>query len=286
VGSFAIGIFLALTPWPNWWLSFSGRAIPNPLQEVLQKLGDALIIAPLIALLVDTLLKEKLLTEFARDVSAHIIGYHLPVELREHIRHYLEIVFIRRRWEIIYNIRKWPGQPGYLELEVFSQYEMENRSDTQETYPFSYEVEESWFPIGTTRMTAVKLGDGRLFDEKGLGNRVSHERGNIVIRENVEIEPHDPESIRTYDFRTESIQCYEEGSSYASFIARYAVMGATVTVYYPKDELRLALDPTFHNVRAAHPEKDAPNIKKEDLGKNGTRWTIYDPILPGQGFFL
>src|SRR5258708_155369 len=57
--------------------------------EVLPKVADALLIAPVLALVVDHAAKHNLLSEFARDVSSHIIGRNLPPSLREHIHSYL-----------------------------------------------------------------------------------------------------------------------------------------------------------------------------------------------------
>src|SRR5215469_4709671 len=53
------------------------------LPDTLLRVGDALIIAVVLAFLVDLNAKKELLREFLLETSAHIIGRQLPEQIRE-----------------------------------------------------------------------------------------------------------------------------------------------------------------------------------------------------------
>ena len=116
--AFLVGIGLASVrvECPTSWLRFG--FVCGFLTEIPRKIGDALIIAPLLALLVDEAAKTKLLREFSLDVSSHIMGRMLPVKLRDHLTGYLQMFLVRTRWDITYYIEKWEGQPGYTAAQV------------------------------------------------------------------------------------------------------------------------------------------------------------------------
>src|SRR5258708_28293512 len=100
--------------WSSEWRRFASDA------------GGAFIIAFLLAILVDSALKEELLTEFAKDVSGHIIGHLLPTKLRKPLLDYLEMSLVRNRWNLTYTLM--PCGTQYVEVTVLNEYEMENRS--------------------------------------------------------------------------------------------------------------------------------------------------------------
>src|ERR1700741_1252605 len=151
LGAFLVGIGLASfkVECPPDLLRFG--FICRFLSEILPKIGEALIIAPVLALLVDEAAKTKILREFSLDVSSHIIGRMLPFELRDHLTGYLQMFLVRTRWDITYFIEKWEDQPGYIRLRTISEYDMKNYSNDPTDYDFKYSVEESQYPhIGCT----------------------------------------------------------------------------------------------------------------------------------------
>jgi hypothetical protein len=114
-------------------------------------IGEALAIAAVIAYLVDEAAKRRLLTEFAQDVSQHIIGRLLPSGLRERMLQYLTVDFVRSNWTVIYELKVRHQQTNagtfekHVELMTESSYSMENRSPLDKTYIVAYEVMKKWF---------------------------------------------------------------------------------------------------------------------------------------------
>src|SRR5271163_4581462 len=109
--AFLFGLFLASSPWDAWVPALSHPTMSGLLTRLLPRLGDALMIAPLVAVAVELAAAQELLKKFAIDVSHHIVGRLLPPELREHILGYLTTHFVRRHWFIQYTIEEWPGNP-------------------------------------------------------------------------------------------------------------------------------------------------------------------------------
>lgn len=280
LGAFMIGLYLSSVemhcPENFRYLSFLCALLP----EVPRKIGDALIIAPLLALLVDEAAKTKLLREFSLDVSSHIIGRMLPVELRKYLTGYLQMFLVRTRWEISYTINEWVGQPGYISLKTTSEYDMENRAGDPKDYEFVYKVEDSLYPdIGCTQITFVRLGEDT-YDGDALAKVIVAENGYQNFERKKLLQPHDAPNKPSYTFRAESIECFRN-SNFSPFFAICPVMTAELSVWYPKDVVNVSLELTYDEVKTATVRSE---IASGAL--TGTKWKILGPILPGQGFIV
>jgi hypothetical protein len=86
--SFVFGLMMAAIPWGEWPI-LGNHPTLQFLAYVLPRIGDAFMIAPLLAIAVEFAAARQLLKDFANDVSHHIVGRLLPPELREHILGYL-----------------------------------------------------------------------------------------------------------------------------------------------------------------------------------------------------
>ena len=106
LATFTLGLVLAFFPW-TLLVAKLGLSWLDRTDEVMHKIGDALLIAPILALAVDKAAKLELLKEFAKDVSSHIIGRQLPESMREYIRAYLDVEFLRSAWHVTYEISPW-----------------------------------------------------------------------------------------------------------------------------------------------------------------------------------
>ena len=77
--TFAVGLFLA---WP-WHLEGALGGYPSLLEfakDDLPRLGDALMIAPIVIWAIEKAAAHELLDTFVSDLSPHIIGNLLPIE--------------------------------------------------------------------------------------------------------------------------------------------------------------------------------------------------------------
>lgn len=267
----AAGLYLSVHRWDNSFLAPYGSLI-----KVLPNIGEALVVAGITAMVVDAAAKREMLKEFGRDVSVHIVGRLLPEHLREHMLRYLNSPFVRRNWNLTYTLVPWPGREEYLQLTTVSEYETENCSDITHQYKFFYEVNKSSFPdVGETRLVhvAISCGGKKEFEkfEQALEAHLTTEPDCRIFAHDIAIprRPHPP-----YRFLAESIECFKDG--YSPFVAPVAVLGLTVTIYYPKRELRVGLYLSTRPTGAV--------IETTELA-NGTQWHISEPLLPGQCVF-
>jgi len=247
-------------------------------------LGEALIIAQILILLVDSATKKRLLGEFAQDVSLHIIGRWLPVELRSHLEEYLASDIIRKDWTIRYNIESWPDQPHFFKLLTLSDSEIENRGHLDRQYTYRYEVEESFYPeLGNTKIVrcsghAESCSGREEIDPKGydsfdyvVGGKVplTMENNSHVVTGTVMIPPG-----CTFRFVSESEECFKDGSSIPYFTI-CPVLSTQLIVNYAKDALNVFVDLSFGDI-----ESDTTH----EVTETGDKWVFHKPILPGQGF--
>jgi hypothetical protein len=277
-----IGLAFAVIPWETL-----ETPIPIPpiitmtFTRLLPKFGEAIVIAVILALVVDQAAKRRLLEEFARNVSTMIIGRRLPPDLRKYIEQYLETDLIRTHWSITYTITEWEGQPDYKKLVTLSVYEMENRSTEPQEYECNYEVETSFFPdIGKTEIlhiTGTQLVDPHEgFDypnQPGLQVDDSTAGGLLTFSHAVTLPVHEGP---VYRFSLESVECFRDGSI-VPFFANHAVLATTLTVFYPVGGMSVFLDLSFGDVA-----KDAERISLS----NGVQWVFKKPMLRGQGFSI
>jgi hypothetical protein len=275
--AFAFGLFLAAYPWEGSASLMSYPTLRTLLMHVLPKIGDAFMIAPLLAIAVELAAAQELLKTFAYDVSHHIIGRLLPPELREVMLGYLTTHFVRRHWFVEYRIGEWPSKPGFVKFMSLTEYELENRSDSPRPYPFIYEIEESYSPeIGLARICQVRASvDGLPWiehKEEQVRGLLKHSGPTVTYCEELTI-PRRPHGV--YRFTAESVECLPDAFE-SAFIASVPVLETTVRVLYPKDKFRVHLIPSFGEESAV--------LKTELI--DGDQWILNTPILPGQCFLV
>lgn len=243
-------------------------------KEGLSKIGDAMMIAPILALLVDAAAKQSLLSEFAKDVSIHIIGRYLPRELREHINGYLTVDIVRLDLDLVYTITEL-GDGMNIELETVMTSDLHNYSFKEIKTPIFVSVSKSLNPAaGNTLLTEVSAG--QFTYRAGDPTDCLKSTEDDQVYSTVLTLPHSqpgtlPHGTRCIVKSKEYFPC----NSQNGFIAVYPVIGTSVTVIKPAG-YKVILDPTFTN--------DEPPAPEEVSGR--CRWNIETPILQGQGFFL
>lgn len=281
---FVVGIALVALPWDHIVVLPSHPELQRSLQRIPIGLGEALIIAQILILLVDSATKRTLLEEFARDVSLHIIGRWLPVELRSHLEEYLASDIIRKNWTIRYNIESYSDHPHFFKLSTESDSEIENRGHLDRAYTFRYEVEESFYPeLGNTKIVSCsghaesRLGrdeidpdgyDGFDYPFDGKVNLIKDNNSSVVTR-TLTI----PQGC-TFRIKAESEECFRDGSS-IPFFTICPTLATQLIVNYAKSALDVYVDLSFGDI-----ESDATY----EVTETGDRWVLNKPILPGQGF--
>lgn len=270
----ALGIYLIMWPWNDWPFVKGLPLFPELLQLGLPKVGDALVIAGVIALLVDRAVKRDLLLEFASDISHHMVGNLLPPELREHIRNYLKVALVRKNWSINYESEIQENSTKTVKVTTRSTYEMENRSAAPKKYKHEFLVEQR--TVGKTAPQIVSFAvispnskECYELSEHDSSTRPANFNGWLVLSKEVTIPP-PPHAV--YTFVAECTEFFPENYS-DSFVALYPALKTTVTVCYPKDELVVNLNLSCDD--AGYP------VRRVEVGR-GTQWLIETPLLHGQ----
>jgi len=261
------------------WTSFFHHPIPEAFIEIAHNIGEALIIATLLALIVDESAKRKLIKEFSLDISSYIIGRWLPEDLRKHLHEYLEMRLVRTSWDITYEIKK--SDPGSIELSTSSIDVMENRLDKAVTYTFNYFLEVSRCSKGRSEITSVHLpGYAAPLSTEILQRNMKFPSGYCHFSHDMELEPASAKKV--YSFKTETRECLRDNDS-SLFYSRHPVIKSKLAVTYVEKEFDVSLDLTFY------PTSPKPTTVTTD-GLCTVTWTIdrpdFPPMLPGQGFLL
>jgi hypothetical protein len=265
-----VGLYLVMWPWERWPAIVGLPLTPDSLRRSLEQIGEALLTAALLAVMVDKAVKRELLEEFAREVSHHIIGHRLPTQLRDHVLRYLTADVIRTDWDITYTIEPIDTRPDFVRLTTLNKCVLQNTTSREKKYCHSYYVERSWAPeIGESSIKTLALSSvfpGECFElrpGRGLEERIED---NFVVASREITLP--PNSSGQYVCFSESVE-YFPVSFDAIFVATVPVLRTTVTIYYPRTALNVDLNLTCDG---------AP--RRIELA-NGTQWLIDMPLIHG-----
>jgi hypothetical protein len=129
----AFGIFAAF----HW--SFAGH-------ELVDRFGEALLIAGFLSMTVDQYVKKKMLQEVSYDVAKYLIGYELPAEAQDRIKELMGSRIIRENYEVHYLATK-VATPDKLRLEVTISYYVKNITNHDEAYQQHLALEKHDSPV-------------------------------------------------------------------------------------------------------------------------------------------
>jgi hypothetical protein len=284
------GAGLAALPWKNWILFASHPDLSEIAIHLIVAIGEAMAVAAVIAIFVDEYEKDKfakeLVEEFTTHVSDHIVGRLLPATLREQLHEYLTVGFVRRTWDVTYNLQwKTPVGPSgaagarYVKLSTTSEYEMENCSPLDHDYRIGFEVVQRWFTnlpdpeITDVTIDGHSINSGMTKSEGGFLKLDPGSNSALIVRMRGK-SPNGPAPVR---IKLNSVEHLGD-TFYTSFEALYPVLHTTVRVRRPQD-MEVALYLSFADNTEAQP------VKPLDAGFQ-EQWTITRPILTGQGILL
>jgi hypothetical protein len=135
----SLSFFVTLAILCVWGVVLKLGRLPYLQSQFSESLGDALIIAGVLALTVDYYLKNRVLREVSSDVSKYLIGYQLPGEVQDRIKGLLQTTWIRRNCKVRCRLTELPEPLGHIRLEVTISDEMENI--TNDTLPYTNTLE-------------------------------------------------------------------------------------------------------------------------------------------------
>lgn len=241
----------------------------NHLLELIPKIGDAFVIAGILALVVDQGLKLKLVEEVVRAASPSLIGRHLPEPIRLSLVRYLTLNFVRPQWEIQYEITPFSDCPGFIRLATRVKGIIVNYGDKTTKLPFNTGLDPS--PIdgkyGSARLSRVSMSEeesaDKIFD-------VVPDPGQLTYEQEVDIKP----NVR-YTSIVETTEYLPATYSQPLFTST-AVVHTIVSIRYDASQM---------DVRIELPSGENPEPRGEP-NQWGCEWTLRTPLLPGQCILL
>jgi hypothetical protein len=111
--------------------------------DLLEGLGEALVIAALLAAVVDPYVKFRLGTEIGREIAKETLGEHLPIELRTALEKIQEIDLYLRGMTIDAVLEPDPSHPGFLVWNTTIRYEVENASWVKRGFEHQVSIADS-----------------------------------------------------------------------------------------------------------------------------------------------
>jgi hypothetical protein len=148
---FALGSFLIYIPDANALHLPTWIPVHEWLVELLHKLGDALVIAAVLAFAVDGYVKRALVAEVAKEVVDFAVGYTLPDEVKTHIRHILRLPCVRQDLVFRYEFSEVQATPPahtdpYIEAICFASYKIVNLTDRTIAFEVRSSIQKSHLP--------------------------------------------------------------------------------------------------------------------------------------------
>jgi len=124
---------------PHGWLS-----------ELLNKFGDAMVIAAILAFAVDGYVKRTLVSEVAKDAIDFAVGYALPFKVKTHLRDILRLPCVRQNLVFKYEFHEMPSSSEYpdryFQVRCVTSYEILNLTHGPITFEVRTSVQRSHLP--------------------------------------------------------------------------------------------------------------------------------------------
>lgn len=134
------------------------RFAPQLVSPYLNQIGEAVLVGMVVSLAVDRYLKADLLAEIARDVLRFTVGYELPDQIRDEVRHLLRLPIVRREFEMTFDMTPDTAHPHIMNVEMRTRFTVDNLSKRPHEYTFASSIQRSPLPdIAESSIECVKM---------------------------------------------------------------------------------------------------------------------------------
>jgi hypothetical protein len=114
------------------------------LVTLLDKFGEALIIAFVVGVAVEKTSRQRFLKETARDALHNILGYDLPDSVKEQLKYILRFPFVRQNFKVLYTFEKQQTVDSvFWRVLSHTEYDVDNQTDTHQQYELNSSIERS-----------------------------------------------------------------------------------------------------------------------------------------------
>lgn len=261
----------------------------NEFREPVGALCDALMIAALLAIFVDPLLKRTLLAAASKDVFAFAYGYSLHGALKDFVnREILKVSFVRSQCTLQWEIRVDQAASDKVKTTLQTEFHLENFTNkpidyTHEVFAWSDDPEDAGsisafycYPTSNPEAPCYKLEPAQLKPD---------ERGFIRAPKAIKLLPKDQDACIDYVIGTK-YHARSRMDGLDEFTVREATAGAKVTVRV-EDDLK-------HLVFSIFPAPDGDTAKqfdrKTEYDKNSklnkVEWEFHQVFMPGQTIII
>ena len=127
VGLFVLGLLLVEASIIRL-IGPAGDAINHALDflPLRDKLGEAFLIAAILAVIVDPFLKGELLEEVSKEALSFAAGYVLPDPLKTLLKRIIKVPYIRERFRMTLSLSDIPNHPSFIRLTMHTSYDVVN----------------------------------------------------------------------------------------------------------------------------------------------------------------
>lgn len=209
------------------------------LGHTAEGIAEALIIAGILGLTVDSYIKEHLLEEASQDIAKYLYGYRLPPELQSTVKDLMCTIRVTRGFHLHYKLSLIKEKPGHVEVETTLTYQVQNIGNRKIPYQQPFYQQKYYSPCFLELRCDSTEKDGNFYlgPQELSGQMKSQERKAIVrvMTPAVNLIPHEPASKSKYEFKARwTIVCPEDYSDF--FVLDEApTIGVLITAEYPAE---------------------------------------------------
>jgi hypothetical protein len=224
-GVFGVLLITAVYFFPDQWI----------LKRLLTlSIGEAFVVAAILGLTVDRYLKGDLIRKVSQDVYKYMVGYNLPAEIKGRLQALMGTALVRRNWQIAYTLIPIAESDEVL-IDINFSYELENVSNTVQTYTPRIEIEKYLNP--TILELRCDDPESHFRHVANPGESIGKEQGEksgIIAAQGpgINVKPSGRNSELRYPFRGH-YQLRTPSHHGDSFSFNHPSIGVTITATYP-----------------------------------------------------
>jgi hypothetical protein len=220
------------------WPVSGGEGIFDCVERagLFEKLGGELIVAVVLALVVDQFIKRKFAEEVTKDLLTFAAGHTLENPIRQKIADLIRTSYVRKNFSLKCELSDVPGRADLIRLTMTTEYEVHNLTDSVTRYRVRSSIEDTrWMDVEAPALKEFKLTGSTRFTLAGatLLQKSIREGPYVIYQRTVLLEPQGRTALKV---QTERSAVYPHDWFYVLDILGPAItIGLTVNVERTRD---------------------------------------------------
>jgi hypothetical protein len=194
---FIIGsLFVAVSIWGLW---------THPEGSV-HSISEAFLVAGCIVMVVDPLLKKRLLKEFATDLFPYMMGFELPLKIKERLREMISSTKLYRESMSMELYFPEQSSPSEVKIRFVTEFDLINPTSNSidYTHHLAFEDAEQTESLTVTLQDVPLMPAPAAILERNPSGAYNYESDPIPIKPNLKSDGSDPK----YHFKSQYLQTY------------------------------------------------------------------------------